>query len=89
VEKVEHNSTLNQQGKEEQMDTIIIELLKQAIDESGMTMTAIAQKAGLTRETLYNRIAGKGEFTVSEVIGLTKALRLNKTERDYIFCLKS
>lgn len=70
------------------METAIIERLQQAINDSGMTMTAIAQKAEMKRETLYNRLAGKGEFTVSEIVGLTNALRLNKTQRDFIFCLK-
>lgn len=62
-----------------------IELLKQEIDESGLTMVAIAAKSGILRETLYNRLAGKGEFTASEIAGLTKALRLTKPRRDRIF----
>ena len=70
------------------MENAIIERLQQAIKDSGMSMTAIASKAEMKRETLYNRLAGKGEFTVSEIVGLTSALRLNKTQRDFIFCLK-
>ena len=62
--------------------------LQIVIEESGMTMTAIANKAGMQRQTLYNRLAGKGEFTASEIVGLTSALRLDKTQRDYIFCLE-
>lgn len=57
------------------------------ICDSGMTKTAIAKKAGMKRETLYNRLAGKGEFTASEIVGLTEALRLDKDQRDFIFCL--
>lgn len=64
------------------------ERLQIVIEESGMTMTAIANKAGMQRQTLYNRLAGKGEFTASEIVGLTTALRLDKTQRDYIFCLE-
>lgn len=64
------------------------ERLQIVIEESGMTMTAIANKAGMQRQTLYNRLAGKGEFTASEIVGLTSALRLDKTQRDYIFCLE-
>lgn len=62
-----------------------IELLKSKIDESGMTMMAIAQKAGIVRETLYNRLNGIGEFTASEIVGLTKSLHLTSRERDDIF----
>jgi len=62
-----------------------IELLKEEIDNSGMTMISIASKSGILRETLYNRLAGKGEFTVSEITGLTDALHLSKERRDYIF----
>ena len=62
-----------------------IEILKKCIEDSGMTMTAISQKSGINRVTLYNRLNGVGEFTVSEVVGLVEALRLKKPERDKIF----
>lgn len=62
-----------------------IELLKSKIFESGMTMTAISRKTGIVRETLYNRMSGKGDFTASEIVELTKALHLTKTDRDNIF----
>lgn len=65
-----------------------IKLLKKRIDESGMTMVAIAKQSGMLRETLYNRLNGVGEFTVSEVNGLTRALRLKKSDRDLIFFAK-
>lgn len=62
-----------------------IELLKQEINDSGMTMVSIASKSGILRETLYNRLAGKGEFTASEIAGLTDTLHLTRTMRDRIF----
>ena len=65
-----------------------IELLKQEINDSGMTMVSIAAKSGMVRETLYNRLAGVGEFTASEIDGLTTALHLSKAERDHIFFAK-
>lgn len=64
-----------------------IKRLQVVISDSGMTMTAIAQKAGIKRETLYNRLAGRGEFTASEIVGLTSALKLDTAQRDFIFCL--
>ncbi len=62
-----------------------IELLKAAIKESGMTVTAIASKAGIVRETLYNRMAGTGDFTASEIVALSSVLGLTRIERDKIF----
>ena len=61
------------------------ERLKVVIRDSGMTMSAIASKSGIVRETLYNRLNGIGEFTASEIMGLTQALRLSRSERDDIF----
>lgn len=62
-----------------------MELLKEKIRDSGMTMTAIAIKAGMVRETLYNRLNGIGDFTASEMMGLVRALKLKNSERDAIF----
>ena len=62
-----------------------IELLKKKIKESGMTMVAIAEKTGILRETLYNRLNGEGEFKASEISALTTVLRLKRKERDEIF----
>lgn len=62
-----------------------IELLKDKIDDSGITMVSLSKKSGIPRETLYNRLKGIGEFTASEIVGLSNALNLNKNERDIIF----
>lgn len=62
-----------------------IELLKKHISDSGITMVALAEKAGMQRVTLYNRLNGIGQFTVDEMIGLSSALRLKEEERDEIF----
>lgn len=61
-----------------------IELLKQKIADSGMTVTAISKKSGILRETFYNRLKGS-EFTASEIVALTKTLNLTKEDRDKIF----
>lgn len=55
------------------------------MEESGMTVTAIAKKAGILRETLYNRMNGKGDFTASEIVSLTEVLQLTRADRDKIF----
>lgn len=62
-----------------------IVLLREKIEESGMTMVAISTKSGILRETLYNRLSGKGEFLASEIVGLTRVLKLSKADRDKIF----
>lgn len=62
-----------------------IEYLRKKMKESGMTVTAIAKKAGILRETLYNRMNGKGDFTASEIVSLTEVLQLTRADRDKIF----
>jgi len=55
--------------------------------DSGMTVSAIAEKSGICRETLYNRM-NSGDFYASEIVSLTKVLGLSKKERDDIFLPK-
>lgn len=62
-----------------------VEKLKNIIDESGMTMVAIARKCNISRETLYRKVSGYSEFTASEIVRLTDILNLSKRERDDIF----
>lgn len=62
-----------------------LELLKEKIDDSGITMVALAKKSGILRETLYNRLNGRGEFTANEIVALTKCLHLSTEEREAIF----
>lgn len=62
-----------------------INMLRDVIKESGMTIVAISEKSGICRQTLYNRMDGVGEFTASEIVGLTRALKLKKSVRDKIF----
>ena len=61
------------------------EMLLSKIEQSGMTMVAIAEKSGIDRATLYNRLKGKGEFTASEIVSLSNVLHLSKPDRDKIF----
>lgn len=62
-----------------------IKFLKEKIKDSGMTIVSIAEKSSIDRATLYNRLNGKGDFTASEIVGLSTTLRLTKPERDRIF----
>lgn len=58
--------------------------LKECMDDSGMTVTAIAEKSGILRETLYNRMK-TGDFKLSEICALVDCLRMTKEQRDRIF----
>ena len=62
--------------------------LNSAIEQSGLPMTTLAERTNIRRETLYNRLKGKGEFTASEIVGLCEVLKINKTERERIFFAK-
>lgn len=62
-----------------------IDLLKSHIKDSGISVTNLCEKSGIDRATYYNRLKGKGEFTASEIVSLSNALRLTKPERDKIF----
>lgn len=61
------------------------ELLQKKIANSGMSITFISKKVGITRETLYNKINGKSDFSATEIVALTELLRLTRAERDKIF----
>ena len=65
-----------------------IEALKKKIEESGLSMIIIAKRANISLETLLNRLNGIGEFTASEIVGLSSALGLTKVERNKIFLRK-
>ena len=60
------------------------DLLKSIIKDKGMTMTSVAKKLNLSRETLYNRI-NNGDFKASEIVEITRILSLSRKERDNIF----
>lgn len=65
-----------------------INALKDEIRESGLSMTMISKKSGIERTTLYNRLNGVGEFTSSEIVGLTDALKLSNAKCRQIFLIK-
>ena len=62
-----------------------VEALKEYIKNSGMTVTFIAEKSGILRETLYNRMKSDGDFKASEIYALAKVLGMTTKERDRIF----
>lgn len=60
-------------------------LMEKKISDSGMTMVSLAEKTGILRESLYNKLKGNTEFKASEISSLSKVLRLSTRERDAIF----
>lgn len=60
--------------------------LKAKIDESGMTIPVIAERANLKDYTLRRKLEGNGDnFTAKEIAGLSEALHLKVAERNKIF----
>lgn len=62
-----------------------LKCLREKIDDSGLTITALADKCGIRRETLYNKLQGTSEFKASEIMSITNALHMSQNERDAIF----
>lgn len=62
-----------------------VKALRKKIDESGLPMTFVAKRSGIVRGTLYNRLRGIGEFTASEIVGLSNVLQMTRAEREKIF----
>lgn len=65
-----------------------LDRLKSIIKDSGMTYKAIGEKAGIEPYTLSRRLVD-GKFTADEIVGLSRALRLKKSERNAIFLQQS
>lgn len=62
-----------------------IKRLNEVIDESGLKRYVIAERCGMNKRTLQNKLKGKTEFNAQEIQNLSFALRLTRAERDDIF----
>lgn len=62
--------------------------LSDEITDSGITITAIARKIGITREGFYKKLNNETEFKASEISALQKILNLSNEKRDEIFFAK-
>lgn len=63
--------------------------LRQKIDKSGLTITHLANKMSISRESLYNKLNGDTEFKASEIVSLATILGLTPKQRDEIFLTNS
>lgn len=61
------------------------DLLNEVISDSGMTITSISKKLGITREGLYKKINNETEFKASEIVSMQRILHLSNETRDKIF----
>lgn len=59
-------------------------LLKEIIDDSGVTITWLAKKIGCSRPRVYNILNGY-DVTATEIQAISKALRLTDATRNKIF----
>ena len=59
-------------------------LLRQTIDESGISITFIAEKMECSRNRIYAIIDGS-DCTASEITKMSEILHLSRKQRDNIF----
>lgn len=59
--------------------------LREELDRSGISITFIAKKMGISREGLYNKLNNQTEFKASEIVALSEILNLSTDKRDKIF----
>ena len=65
------------------------ELLRETIDNSGISIIFIANKMGVFRESVYNKLSGTTKFKVSEITSISQALNLDDKKRNAIFLNKT
>ena len=62
-----------------------LKYLNNKIDEINIPITTIAEKMGLSRQSLYLKLNGLREFKASEMIKICDILRLTSEEKNFIF----
>ena len=60
-------------------------MLNEKIEAAKLTRNAIADSLGITRQGLYNKLAGQNEFKESEIKRLIELLDLTEQEQRAIF----
>ena len=61
------------------------ELLEEKIRDSGLKKGAIAEKIGLTRSGMWQKMIGRYEFTPTEISKLCQILGISLQEKERIF----
>lgn len=60
-------------------------ILNEEITKSGLKISFIAEKIGLSREGFYKKLNNETEFKASEIVLMQKILGLSNEKRDTIF----
>lgn len=60
-------------------------LLESKIKAVGLTISAVAEKLGITRAGFYKKLYNRSEFKASEISKLSNILALSDAERESIF----
>lgn len=58
-----------------------VKLLLEEIEDLGIPKTVIAEKCGITRQTLDNKLERPSTITVDDACNIAKALRITDTQR--------
>ena len=62
-----------------------MELLREFIDRSNISLTSVAKQLNITYVALNNKLKGKYKFTLEEALMLKKILGLTQPEWDAVF----
>lgn len=62
-----------------------MELLREFVDRSGISLTNIAKQLNITYVALNNKLKGKFAFTLDEALLLKKILGLTQSEWNAVF----
>ena len=62
-----------------------LQLLNTKIAEINIPIATIAEKLGLSRQSLYRKLNGERDFRASEVLNISRILRLTTEEMNLIF----
>lgn len=60
-------------------------MLKNRLETAGIKLHEVAERIGITRQGLHNKLSGHTEFKSSEIRALSEMLHLSADERDLIF----
>lgn len=61
------------------------ELLRAFIRDTGIKVSVLAEKIGMTRQSLHAKLSGDRVFTQSEIMALKIALHMNDDDFMHIF----
>ena len=59
--------------------------LQTVIDSSGISISFISEKLGISRSAFYKKMRNETEFKASEIAKITEVLHLTDQQRDAIF----